>query len=330
MLLPLLLACSFDNDRGDDPEALAQAEVKTFVAGELGAVADAALALQAAAPTPDADGWGPGETAAMEAAWVDVRVGYEHVEGAIAVLFPDLDHSSDQRYEAFIATGPDEDAFDGEIVTGNHAIERIVWTGRHPEEVVAFESGLPYYAPAAFPADEAEATTFRDGLCQRFVDDTAAMDEQFAPLTLDSAAAFRGVIASMAEQYEKVSLAATGEDESRYAGHTLADMRANLDGGAAIYAAFQPWLVGVEGGEALDTAITEGFARVDAAYAAVDGNAIPPVPEDWNPDAPSAEDLDTPYGRLWSTLSTEADPTQDGALVASMMSAADALGIPQL
>jgi len=109
----------------------------------------------------------------MESAWVDVRDGYERVEGAIAVLFPDLDVSADQRYDYFIATGPDDDLFDGEGVTGDHAIERIAWADRAPRSVVMFESGLPYYSPAAFPADDAQAAAFRDELCQRFVDDTA-------------------------------------------------------------------------------------------------------------------------------------------------------------
>lgn len=329
-MISFLLACTYDNDKGTDLESQAQADVKAYVAEELAGVADAAVALQSAAPTPDADGWGAGETAGMESAWLDVRDGYERVEGAIAVLFPDLDVSTDQRYDYFIATGPDDDLFDGEGVTGDHAIERIAWADRAPESVVTFESGLPFYSPAAFPADEEQAAAFRDALCQRFVDDTAAMDEQFAPLTLDSAAAFRGVIASMAEQYEKVNLAATGEDESRYAQRTLGDMRANLEGGEAIFEAFRPWLLEVEGGDALDADIAAGFDRVGAGYDSIAGDAIPAVPEGWNPDDPSEADLATEYGQLWSLLSTEADPSLTGSLVGGMTQAADTLGIPQI
>lgn len=329
-LLALLAACTNDNDKDVDLEAQAVLDVKDLTATELGALADAAVALQSAAPAPDADGWGAGETAGMESAWKDARVAYERVEGAIAVLFPDLDAATDERYDGFIAEGPDDDLFDGEHVTGVHAVERIVWADRHPAWVVEFESALPDYTPAAFPADEAQATSFRDGLCQRLVDDTSAMRDQFEPLALDSAAAFRGVIGSMAEQYEKTALASTGEDESRYAQHTLADMRANLAGGHDIYAAFVPWLSSVEGGEAVHAEIEAGFARVQAGYDAIGGDAIPAVPATWNPDAPSAEDLATPYGQLWTLLSTEADPTLEGSLVERMSAAADLLGIPQL
>ncbi len=328
-MILFLFACANDNDKATDLEAQAVLDVKALTDTELGALADAALAIQSAAPAPDADGWGAGETAAMESAWKDARGAYERVEGAIAVLFPDLDAATDERYDGFIAEGPDDDLFDGEHVTGVHAVERIVWADRHPEWVVAFEANLPNYTPAAFPADEAQATAFRDGLCQRLVDDTTSMRDQFEPLALDPAAAFRGVIGSMAEQYEKTALASTGEDESRYAQHTLGDMRANLDGGLATYEAFAPWLV-AEGGEAIDAEIRAGFARVQAGYDTIGGDAIPAVPETWNPDAPSEADLATEYGQLWQLLSTEADPTIEGSLVERMTAAADLLGIEQL
>jgi iron uptake system component EfeO len=328
MLFALLVACHYDND-ATDPEKDATDAVKTYINAELTGLADSALALKESAPAPDADGWGTGETAEMETAWSDARDHYERVEGAIAVLFPDLDVSTDQRYDFFVAAGPDDDLFDDQIVTGDHAIERIVWADRIPASVVTFEASLPFYAPAAFPATESQATEFHDLLCQRFLDETASMASQFEPLTLDDAAAFRGVISSMAEQYEKVDLAASGEDESRYAARTLGDMRANLEGGRAIYLAFQPWL-DQEDGSDLDADILAGFDRIDAAYAAIQGDAIPAVPEGWNPDAPSSDDLATPYGELWTALSTDADPTVDGSLVERMTAAADLLGIPEL
>ncbi len=330
MFLTLFFACSTDNDATVDPETQSILDVKAYVDDELHALADAALAVQAAAPTPDADGWGPGETAGMETSWRSARVGYERVEGAIAVLFPELDAATDERYDGFLAEGPDDDLFDGEHVTGVHAIERIVWADRHPAHVVAFEAALPDYTVAAFPADETQAAAFRDGLCQRLVDDTETMHEDFEPLALDSAAAFRGVIGSMAEQYEKVALAQTGEDESRYAQHTLGDMRANLEGGLAIYTAFQPWLGEQDGGDAVDAEILAGFDRVQAGYDALGGDAIPEVPATWDADNPSAADLATPYGVLFTLLATEADPTVAGSLVERMGAAADLLGIPQL
>lgn len=331
MILSLLLvACTTDNDKPTDLQAQAILDVKALTGTDLAALAAAAVAIQAAAPEADADGWAAGETAGMEAAWVDARVAYERVEGAIAVLFPDLDAATDERYDGFIAEGPDDDLFDGDHVTGVHAIERIMWADRHPGYVVAFESSLPDYAPAAFPADATQAAAFKAELCQRLVVDTTDMRDQFEPLALDSSAAFRGVIGSMAEQYEKVALASTGEDESRYAQYTLGDMRANLAGGADIYAAFVPWIESMEGGAAIHADIEAGFARVEAGYVAIAGDAIPAVPATWNPDAPSAEDLATPYGQLYTLLSTEADPTIAGTLVERMTAAADLLGIPQL
>lgn len=330
MILLLVLGCHYDNDKGADLETQAQLDVKDYVGAQLSGLAVSAAAIQDAAPEPDADGWQSGQTDDLELAWAQARDRYERIEGAIAVLFPGIDVSTDQRYDYFVANGPDDDLFDDEIVTGDHAIERIVWADRMPDGVLAFESSLPYYDPAAFPSNEEEATEFRDLLCRRFTDETAEMDDEFAPLALDSAAAFRGVIASMSEQLEKVALASTGEDESRYAQRTLADMRANLEGGRAIYEAFVPWLESQDGGADLADQIDAGLDRVSGAYDDLDGDAIPEVPADWNPDDPSEADLATPYGQLWTLLSTEADPEAPGSLVGSMTEAADLLGIPRL
>lgn len=315
-----LIACTNDNDKTTDPETQAILDVKAYTSGELDAFADAAAAIQAATP----EDWS--DTAAIEAAWKDARVAYEHAEGAIAVLFPDLDASTDERYDGFLAEGPDDYLFDDEGVIGVHAIERIVWSDRVPAEVVTFEEGLPDYTPAAFPANATEQSDFRDLLCQRLVDDTITMRDEFEPLALDSATAFRGAIGSMAEQYEKVALASLGQDESRYAQHTLGDMRANLDGGRAIVAAFGPWI----DDDTLLGEIVDAFERIEAGYSAINGDAIPAVPATWNPDAPSEADLATPYGQLYMLVATEADPTISGSLVERLQVAADQLGIPQL
>lgn len=328
MLVLLLLACQNDNDRPADPEAEAVLAVKEHVTVELDALHASARAIQTAAP--DLAGWSAGETDALQAAWKDARIAYEHVEGAIAVLFPDLDFATDERYDGFLAEGPDDAPFDDQGVIGVHAVERIAWADAIPAEVVAFEEGLPGYTAARFPATEAEAGDFAELLCGRLVDDVGAMVDGFAPVALDSAAAFRGVIGSMEEQAEKVNLAGAGQDESRYAQHTLADMRANLAGAETVYAAFQPWVLATDGGDALDADILAGFARVEAAYAAIPGEAVPPVPATWNPDAPTEADLATPYGQLWAVIIVEADPSVAGSLVERLTAAADLLGIPQL
>lgn len=325
-----LMAC--DNDKLDDGgEAETIERVKVVVKTDLDSLNAASTALCAAAPAPDADGWNATDDAAavttMQGHWRTARVSYERIEGAIAVLFPDLDISSDERYDGFISVEADDNLFDGEGVTGVHAIERILWSDVQPQSVIDFESALPNYSPAAFPATMAEATDFRDGLCARLVADTQAMTDQFEPLALDPAAAYGGVVGSMAEQAEKTSLASGGEEESRYAQHTLADMRANLAGGRSIYAAFSPWIVTTDEGAAEDAEVLAGFDRIEAGYDTISGDAIPAVPETWNPDAPTEADLATPYGQLFTLVHTEADPDTEGTLVHAMVHAAAAVEI---
>ena len=321
------------SDQGP-PEEQAKSSVKSQITEELDHLVAASVALRAAAPAPDADGWnGTADAAAvasMKAEWKKARVSYERIEGAIAVLFSGLDVSTDERYDGFIAEAPDTNLFDGEGVTGVHAIERILWTGSHPPQVVAFESALPGYQAARFPTTEAEARDFKDGLCKRLVDDTTAMRTMFTPLALDTLAAFRGVIGSLGEQIEKVMLAATGEDESRYAQNTLADMRANLEGGERTYAAFKAWVKSRPDGAALDVDVDAGFGRVRALYAAHSGDALPAVPAGFNPTAPAAADLTTPYGMIFSGLSAETDAAAPMSLVSKMTDAADLIGIPPL
>lgn len=311
--------------------------VKGSIASDLNELVSACRALREAAPVPDADGWSASAdapaVAAMRDHWRRARRSYERIEGAIAVLFPDLDVSTDQRYDAFLSdeipTHRDDDLFDGEGVTGVHAVERILWADAHPARVVAFEMGVPGYVPAAFPASAAEAARFRDGLLERLVRDVTQMQRDFAPLALDTPAAFRGVIGSVQEQVEKIEAAASAEEESRYAQATLADMRANLVGARRTWEAFVPW-VRARGGDALATRVDARFAALQHAYAEIQGDALPAPPEGWDPDAPSAAHLATPYGRLRATLVGESDPAVAGSLAAEMNAAADLLSIARL
>lgn len=333
VLVPATIGCG--TDKSGSQEEQAQAAVKSQITAQLASLVNASVALRAAAPAPDADGWNAGADAAavnaMKTQWAAARSAYEQIEGAIAVLFPDYDVSTDERYGGFLSdTGPDNDLFDGTGVTGIHAIERILWAGQAPADVVAFEAALPGYVAAAFPTNLTQATEFRDGLATRLVTDVQAVQTMFAPLTLDTAAAFRGVIGSLGEQIEKIELAADGEDESRYAQHTLADMRANLTGGKNTYNAFRDWVRSATGGPALDADILAGFDRVSALYAQVTGDALPPVPAGFDKDAPTAEQLATPYGKIFAGLSTESDAGDPSSLVSKMSTAADLLGIPQL
>jgi iron uptake system component EfeO len=324
-----------DNPSLNDPEAEAIAGVKTYVSAELAALNAAALAVQAAAPAADADGWNADDDAAaveaMRAEWKNARVHYEHIEGAIAVLFPNLDASTDERYDGFVAETADNNLFDGEGVIGVHGVERIIFSDVIPAHVVAFEEGLgANYSPARFPQNAAEAADFKTGLCQRLVDDTQQMIDEFGPLALAKETAYRGVLGSMQEQFEKVSLAGTGEDESRYANFTLADMRANLAGGKVIFAAFEVLFNSIDGGADQYATILEGFERAQAALDGVDGDGIPDVPPTWNPDAPSEADAATPYGELYLFFENETDPENAAGFVAAFNAGGELLSIPQL
>jgi iron uptake system component EfeO len=318
-----------------DPEAELEKEatlsVKSYVTAELENLLEASEALQAAAPEPDDDGWSleADREAVLEMRehWADARDAYERVEGSIALLFTELDTSTDARYDALLnEDSPDEALFDGEGVTGMHAIERILYAGEHPDAVIAFESGQPGYQEAAFPATEAEAEAFKDELAKRLVDDCETMLTEFKPRALDAATAYNGVVGSMAEQLEKVLLAVSAEDESRYAKRTLDDMRANLEGGVAVYEAFQPWLLEV-GDEELDAEIVAGFDEIDAAYEAIEGPAIPDPPEGFDARDPSEEDLETDYGELFKLLTDQTKLDMEGSLLNSLAEAADQLGI---
>jgi iron uptake system component EfeO len=327
-----LTACS---DDGDDqaPEERATLDVKSYIEAELDTLVDASTRLQNSAPAADADGWNVTDDKAavdkMRSIWSETRDSYERVEGSIAILFEPLDISTDERYDGFIAEEPDNNLFDGEGVTGMHAIERILWADEHPSNVVVFESALLGYVQASFPTTREQAEEFKTELAERLTADTKIMRDDFSDrnLALDPSTAFGGVIGSMKEQFEKVNLAATAEDESRYAQRTLDDMRENLEGGKKVYAAFRAWTIEA-GGDDLNARVEEGFERIQAAYDANEGPAIPAVPDGFDAENPSAEDLKTPYGELFTLLTEESDASRDGSLVKAMLDAAEAMNIP--
>ena len=328
LLVPLVLlsACA-------PPDQIALTDTKKYVDTNIEALVTASTALCAAAPAPAANGWNAishvADVTSMRAEWKKARVAYERVEGSIAVLFPELDESTDQRYDGFLENATDSNLFDDEVVTGIHGIERILFSDQITAEVRTFEEGLgSKYVAAAFPANEAQARDFKEKLCSKLVADVGSLKTQYQPLALDTASAFRGVIGSMEEQFEKTTFAATGEEESRYAKHTLADMRANLEGATATYESFRPWLQ-AKGETQLDKDIVAGLARVKAGFDAVQGDALPTPPSTWSSVNPSAADRETPFGKLYTLVENETKTTGE-AVVAKMTKAADVLGIPAL
>ncbi len=325
----------------DDGSAAAKEGVKSYVNAELTSLNVATTSLQALAPAADADGWNASDDAAavagMRLRWTNARVSYERVEGAIAVLFPGLDASTDERWDGFIGDAADANLFDDVGVTGVHGIERILFSDVVPGFVQTFEQGVgdgftpSRYTPPAFPATLSEAEDFKTKLGQRLVTDTAIMKDEFGVVDLALEAAFRGVLGSMEEQAEKVNLAGTGEDESRYAQHTLGDMRANLEGGLAIFQTFEGMFAAKgEEGQASYDEIHAAFERVAATYDAIDGDAIPAVPATWNPAAPSADDQASPYGSLFLFLADETDFSKESSFVSVFERGAALLEIPEL
>jgi iron uptake system component EfeO len=310
-------------------QAQALAAVKAYVASNLDALAGAALALQRAAPVPDPDGWSSATDQpavdAMKAAWRQAREAYLHIDSAVEVLFPALAVSMDERYDGFVDLASDDDLFDGQGVTGLHAIERILWAGEPRPEVLAFEQGLAAYRPAAFPRTQAQAEAFARQLCARLVNDAETMRTRLPGLGLDVSAAYRGVVRALSRQSDALATAGTGEEASRYANQPLAEMRARLEGGQAVQAAFAPLLRSMPGGPALVDRIDAGLARLSAALAG--GAQLPPVPGTWMAASPSAADLATPFGMLHTLLETESNPKDPASLMSALAQAAGALGV---
>lgn len=304
---------------------------------DVAALAQATAELKDAAPTPADRGWDTTADAAaiasMRASWIRARSAYEHVEGALAPLFPDIDTAIDARYDDFLADltaqGGDTYLFDDKGVTGMHAVERVLYSDTIPARVVTFEKSLPGYVAAAMPATAKEAADFKELLCAKLVADTKALLAEWTPAKIDVRIAYAGLVSLVQEQREKVQKASTSEEESRYAKRTMTDLRDNLAGTKKVYAVFAPWIVAKSSdGAAIDGEITRGLDVLEAAYATVQGEAIPEPPATWSAEAPSATDLATPFGKLYSAVLAQTDPSQPASVVARLDAAGALLGFP--
>ena len=296
----------------------------------------AANAIQTAAPSTLAGWQDPTQVTALKTPWIAARTAYEHSEGAIAPLFPDVDNSIDARYDDFLAElGPtgDMDLFDDVGITGMHAMERIIYQP-NPPAVVTFESTLPGYVASAAPSSDAQALEFKNKLATKLISDVTALQGRWTPVNLNIAVAYQGLVALMNEQKEKVNKAASSEEESRYSQRTMVDLRDNLDGTKAIYALFEPWVLSkknsdpTKDGPTIDGKIQAGFVKLAAAYATITTDAFPPVPTTWSSENPSASDLQTPFGQLYSQVLAAVDPNTDGTIVFEMNAVAAILGFP--
>lgn len=309
--------------------------MKRLLELRLGEWQTAARDLRQAAPLPADRGWDPQRDAAaitaMKDAWTRARVAYERVEGAVAPLFPESDVATDARYDHFLTVAGaagDRAPFDGEGVIGMHAIERVLWADSIPAVVVEFERALPGYSPAHFPATAAEAAAFRDGLVARLITDVERLTTDFRPLRPDVAFTYRGMVDLAVEQAEKVNKASSGEEESRYAQTTMRDLRANMTGCREAYELFRPWISARPKGRQADTRVMAAFARLEAAYGRVPGDAFPRPPETWSSVTPRPADLATPFGALFSVIRREVDPAAPGSLVQALGDVATLLDLP--
>jgi iron uptake system component EfeO len=332
-LVLALAACGSGDKTDAELQADVVASMHDSVIDDLDALVVAARSLQAAAPAHawiairDADAIDD-----MRQAWRRTRVAYEHVEGATAPIFGDLDASLDARYDDFLAElgpGGDTNLFDASGVTGMHAIERILFSPMIRAEVVAFESDLPGYQAARFPQTDDEAIAFKTMLVQKLIDDATSLRKQWQPAAIDIGVAYHGLVGLMNEQAEKVNLAATGEEESRYANNTLFDLRNNLDGTQKIYALFRAWIHARPGGDEPDAAIVAKLIALESVYISLSTSGFPPVPDDWSSDVPTPDNLATPFGMLWKAVHDAVDPSASGSIVFEMNRIAVLLGFPQ-
>jgi iron uptake system component EfeO len=325
--------------------------MRTVFVSDLANLVSFSQMLQTAAPTSTARGWDVAADAdaiaAMKVAWTGCRAAYEHLEGATAPLFPDIDATIDTRYDDFLAALPGGDPylFDDLGVTGMHAIERILFSSVTSARVVSYEATLPGDVASAFPGTAREASDFKTLLVGKQIADAQALQTGWenAP-SYDLGAVFQGLVSLMGEQQEKIDRASTSQEESRYAQTTLLDIRNNLAGTERVYALFQPWIQSKSGvtfegdtgdpgatqdGKTIDAAIEAGFAALQTLYDSIQGDAVPLPPDSWSSVNPTATDLATPYGTLYEGVHQAVDPNQPGSIVAQMNAAAVLLDFPQ-
>ena len=304
--------------------------MQASITQDLDDLVQAACNLQAAAPSR---AWNPTTDRAairqMIDAWKRTRMAWERVEGAVAPLYPDLNATMDARYEELLsASGGDRNPFDGYGVVGMHAIERILFAPDIRPEVVAFERKLPGYRTAAYPSTDNEAIAFKFQLVQRLIDDAIELTGCWEPGDFNVGAAYQGLAGLMQEQQEKIDLAASGNEESRYANFTLFDLRNTLTGTEHAYQLFRGWIRTHASAERADQTILNRFMLLAQAYDNSGGDALPQVPADWSSEHPSPDALGTPFGTLWREIRQSVDPSNHGSVVYEMNRIAVLLGIP--
>jgi iron uptake system component EfeO len=338
--VPAMAACSSSSGSGGEPTSDAQFQLQVTqgmhdsLQDDLNALVNAAKALQSDAPDKPWDENDPA-VPAMEADWIAARHAYEHVEGATAPIYPDIDLSIDGRVEDFGPAGSGaltamSDMFSDQGMTGLHAVERILYKSVTPMSVVTYEMGLGYAPPQAYPASQQDADDFKNKLCAKIVADATSLLNQWQPKVADIGSSFQGLTSLMNEQKEKVTKAGLDQEESRYSQRTMDDLRENLSGTIKIYGVFSPWIKSKSGGTDIDSKINASFDDLQTVYNSSQyaGVAFPKPPADWSDVSPTAADLMTTFGQLYTAVANTVDPTNPNSTVSEMNDAATLCGLP--
>jgi iron uptake system component EfeO len=340
-MTPAMAACSSSSGSTSAPTTDAEFQASVTqgmhdsLQKDLNDLVTAAKALQTAAPDHPWDQTDPA-VPAMETAWIDARHAYEHVEGATAPVFPMIDTSIDGRVEDFgpaAGTGAlmaTSDMFGDQGMTGLHAVERILYTSVTPAAVVTYETDLGYVPPQAYPTTQQDADDFKNKLCAKIITDATALLDGWTPSMIDIGSAFSGLTSLMNEQKEKVTKAGLDQEESRYSQRTMDDLRQNLAGTTSIYAVFSPWIKSKAGGSDVDAKVNASFKDLRTIYnnPQYAGDAFPKPPADWSDVTPSASDLMTPFGQLYTAVDSAVDATKPDSAVSEMNDAAALCGLP--
>ena len=297
------------------PALGAQLQAQTIV--DVDALLAAVKELKEAAPAPTGRGWDATQDAAALAktrdAWKRARAAYERIEGVLAPLFPDIDSALDERFDGameLLLPKGDTNLFDDQGFVGMHAVERILFAPETRAAVIAHEREAfknKGYVAAAWPKSQEEAAGFKTLLCAQLIKDVESLRTVWTPQNMDTQGAYDGLEGLVAEQREKVSNAASSEEESRYANVTLADLRSNLEGLERAFSVFKSAIAKRSESKETLLGIEASFARLHALYKQFPGDAVPEAPATFAAEAPSAADLESDFGKLWKGVTTEVD-----------------------
>ena len=344
LLAAMALGCS-GSDSGspsaNKTNAAYQQEVVTGMHDSL--VADIAVLVEASATLGQqapAGAWDQARDQAaissMKDTWARARTAYEHIEGAIAPLFPSWtarstpattinwggqrkrrqslrrrrDHGAPRRRADPVVGQHSRGS--GDVREGPPRLPASSLPGDRPrggrlqEQAVRPSRGRRKNSAGAVDAAEDRPR----GLVRRarFADERAAREGQ-------QGVELRRRIPLFAADDARHSRQPGGDDQDLPSLSTLAETKENTT---------DPQ----KDGKTVDAAIESGFAKVATLYGMTTGDAIPQPPSTWSSEHPSTDDLATPFGVLYQGVSEIVDPNKEGSVVFEMNSAATILEFP--